>query len=370
MPDIHLKYGGSTATRTLHCPDWPNISALAPDIDRESPHAARGTMLHDIMERIYDQDVPVDEACTSLDEEDREAIDDSCAMTEAVMDRFDVEDYFCEAFLTLHPHDDIGGSADMILVGPKTVVILDYKFGFQPVKDTYQFLLYTIAAMNTPGISALFTDREVYSAIIQPAVSDQALVTHHPAEEIYEFRQRFLRAVKRSRKGGMEGNPGIWCQYCEGSPYCQAKREQMGRFNAANPKQISELADAMDLVQQAKEQIKAVEAEVYRLLEHGDAVPGWKLVLKRNRRYFKNPEEALAFFKRSRTIIKKHYLEPPKLKSVAQIEKSLKKEGIKFDLAPMISDAAPGTTLAPEDDKRKAVPGKHEVPEALAAILK
>lgn len=60
----HLKYGGSTATRTLNCPAWPRIAAKAPDIDRESVYAQRGTMLHDMLEMIYtdtDVDKLVDE---------------------------------------------------------------------------------------------------------------------------------------------------------------------------------------------------------------------------------------------------------------------------------------------------------------------
>ena len=335
----HLTYGGSTATRTLNCPAWPSIAAKAPDIDRESVYAARGTMLHDCLEQMFDQDKSLDEVARGLDEDDREAVETAAAAAERVMDRYEI--------------DDNG-------------VITDAKFGHVPVTSTDQFLLYAIAALGDPKYTDWVGNRQIISAIVQPAVSEEAYITEHSESEIIDFHHRFMRAVKNETE---QGNPGPWCKYCEGAPYCYAKRAEMGAFVKADPEQISELADAMALVQQAKDQIKNVEAEVFRLLENGERVPGWKLVMKRGIRKFYDDAAVLDLFRRSRKLKKEHYLQPPKLKSVAQLEKTLKREGIEYNLEPIISDAAPGTTLAPEDDKRPAVPGENEVPEALAKIL-
>lgn len=303
---------------------------------------------------------------SNLDPDDYDALVSAVRMYEAVMDRYKIDDYIVEAFVQI-PDTEIGGSVDMLMRGRDHVIITDAKFGHVPVTSTDQFLLYTVAALSDPKYADWIGDRQIVSAIVQPAVSDEPYITEHSESEIIDFHDRFMRAVANDTE---QGNPGPWCKYCNGAPYCPAKREQAGRFVKANPEQISELADAMTLVQQAKDQIKNVEAEVFRLLENGEHVPGWKLVMKRGIRKFYDNAAVLDLFRRSRTLKKEHYLQPPKLKSVAQAEKAIKRAGIEYNLEPIISDAAPGTTLAPESDKRPAVLGKNEVPEALAAILK
>ena len=59
MPDIHLKYGGSTADRTINCPAWLKLSADVPkQIEGANPAADLGTMLHNCMEILYSESGP------------------------------------------------------------------------------------------------------------------------------------------------------------------------------------------------------------------------------------------------------------------------------------------------------------------------
>ena len=51
----HLKFGGSTAARTMGCPAWQRLAEDVPlTLDGGSnPAADEGTMLHNCMEEIY-----------------------------------------------------------------------------------------------------------------------------------------------------------------------------------------------------------------------------------------------------------------------------------------------------------------------------
>ena len=365
MPDVHLKFGGSTATRTLACPDWPNIADLAPRIDRTSAAAERGTMLHDIMEAHYQDGAELTQLCKDLSTDDRDAIDYAWNATEAVLEKYNVDELVCEEMVTLEP--DIGGSADMIAMGPDAVLILDYKFGHQPVTKTDQFKLYALAAMNTESTRDMFRNRRVISVIIQPAVSATAIEHEHTSEELNQFHMDFVMAVQRSRKGGTDGNVGEHCQYCPGAAYCDAKRNQVAGFMALDKDDTGDLAAAMDLVAQMKAHIKAVEGEVFKCLEHGLPVEGWKLVLKKGTRHWTD-EDAVRHKLRYNNHAKKDMYIEEKLRSAPQVTAALKKAGVDIDLSEFISNASTGTTIAPAADKRPAIE-VGVVPTALDSIM-
>lgn len=364
MPDVHLKYGGSTATRTLHCPAWIRLSESLPKVDRSSAAADRGTMLHGIMELIYADGFDIEEAVKGLVPDDVEAIYTAHAATEQYLNDVGATELVCEEMVTLA--DNIGGSADMIAAGGGIVGIIDYKFGFQPVTDTDQFALYAICGRNTPTVADLFEGAEVESVIIQPAVSSKPIVHQHSPEDLADFQNRFLLAVERAERGDAEPAPGTWCKYCPAAATCPAKRAQVAGFLAYDPKQQQDLADAMNLVEQMKEQIKAVEAEVFANLEGGKPVPGWKLVEKRSTRKWADEDAVWHKLRYSKAVTREQYV-TESLKSPAQVEKATKGA---IDLSALITNASSGNTIAPESDKRPAVQTRGAgIPDALGAII-
>ena len=365
MPDIHLRFGGSTATRTLNCPAWPNVADLAPQLDRTSPAAARGTMLHDIMEKHYEDGDDIGDLCKDLSEDDRTAIDYALNATEAVLDKYACDELVCEEMVTLGPN--IGGSADMIACGPDVVLVIDYKFGHAPVTNTDQFSLYALAGIATKSTQDMFRNRRVVSAIIQPAVSATAIEHEHTQEDLQAFHQAFMTAVKESETGTTEGTTGDHCQYCPGAPYCDAKRNQVAGFVALDKDNADDLADAMALVAQMKAQIRAVEGEVFHCLEHGVPVRGWKLVLKKGIRHWIDPEAVRHKLRYNNHAKKEMYIEE-KLRSAPQVTAALKKAGVDLDLDSFISNESTGTTIAPESDKRPAVE-TGVVPAAIDSIM-
>lgn len=366
MPDVHLKYGGSTATRTLNCPAWIQLTEALPKVDRTSAAAERGTMLHAVMEAIYQDgaDPGTAIARANLDDNDAEAVWGAFYATEAYLNDIEADVIICEEMVTLA--ENIGGSADMIARGPGITAIIDYKFGYAPVTDTDQFSLYTICGRTTPSVADLFEGQEIESVIIQPEVTTSAIVHQHSDADLADFQNRFLLAVERAERGGCEPNPGGWCKYCPAAATCPAKRAQVAGFLAYDPKIQGQVADAMNLVEQMKEQIKAVEAEVFANLEGGLPVPGWKLVDKRSTRKWADEEKILHALRYSKKVTKEQYI-VEKIKSPAQVEKAV---GKAFDIAPFVSNESSGHTIAPETDKRPSVQTRGAgIPDTLGAII-
>ncbi len=334
----HLKYGGSTATRTLNCPAWVR---LIPDnyVDKPSVAAERGSRLHDIMERYYESDdVALAQLTADLNTDDRVAIESAIVATDQVLDMQDTDEYFLESFITMG--ENIGGSADMIAVSNHAIVIIDYKFGRVPVENDDQLLFYAACAIDTFG----FEQRNVYTAIVQPAVSHEPIVQQHTQSDVHAFKEKFLAAV-----ADVNNEPfcGDWCKYCPAAPVCPAKKRQVSEFLNYDPKEQKQLSEAMKLTSQMKAQITAVEAAALENLEEGKPVPGFKLVNKRPVSRWTDEYAVLDRLKRARHIAKKDYLDE-KLKSPAKLRDLL-------DLDDLIAKESSGVTVVRESDRREAV---------------
>lgn len=360
----HVRFGGSTASRQLACPAWTNLAAEAPQIERTTPAAERGTRLHEIMERLYLGEDTGLAALADLSEaespDDQDALVLAWQMTEATLDELCIDEYECETFLTAA--EDIGGSADMEGWGEGVYLILDYKFGYQPVKSPDQFLFYMMCARAEDRLKGA---TRLVAAVVQPAVSETALLFEFSHEDLDAFEARYMASVQETRVGVCVGRPGPHCQFCPAAVYsCEAKRNQAQAFMQLD---TSRLAEAMDMVAEMKAHIKHIEAETFATLEAGHPVAGWKLVEKRASRSWVDPAKAQDALRKMRGVSKESYVSES-LKSPPQVEKAIGKEKYQ-KIAAHVTTASTGTTLAPESDKRDAVTAKTAVPEALGKIL-
>ena len=361
----HYTFGGSTATRQMECPSWANLAKKAPDIPRESAAAARGTLLHEIMEKYYLRaDLNIGELCKDLSPKDRDAIDYAVNMTEAMLDKYGVTEYLCES--TMVYDDDIGSTADMLAVSGdrKTLVILDYKFGRMKVERADQFLHNMMCGREDEKTKHLFEGIENYvSCIVQPEVSQQPLYAEHTPEELAAWSDKYLDTVELTDSGIEEGKPGEWCHFCPAAAYCPAKRESANRFLNHDTSHAAGLAAAMAQVADMKALIKAVETEVTYNLEAGTKIEGFKLVDKQGRNHWTDEAAARTLLAKTNKTKKEDYLNET-LKTAPQVLTMLKKKKLTLDLSDFISNASTGTTLVAESDKRPAVEPQ-KVPEAL-----
>jgi hypothetical protein len=372
---IHLKHGGSNAARTLNCAAWHQLSDTVPlTLDGGSnPAADEGTMLHNVMEEIYGGDdwaIPHDVAGVLL-KDGREykgqeltpelhegklipAID----AIESLMDKYGIDDWEVEPFVRIA--DDIGGSIDFLGISDdlKTVVVVDYKFGFHSVnvRDNAQLQFYALAAATDAATSLWFEKAEkIVLAVIQP--NDKGPVTdlwELDMDVIDAFETKYLEAVDLSDEPDSLPTAGDWCKYCPAQAICPAKTGEALKASRVSELTADKLAEYLPMAAELAEWIKAVNKMAHEQLELGVPINGWKLVNKRASRVWNDPAAVDMKVRKAKKIKIEDGFDLV-LKSPAQMEKVCKKLKVDFkQYDTYISSVSSGTTLAVESDKRPA----------------
>lgn len=221
----HLKYGGSTAERTLACPAWADRAEamVFEGSGTGSVYANEGTLLHDAMEQHYRDNTPFAEMVGQLSyagivltaEHVERMLMPSVRMVETVMDQHDIEQYMCEPFVQLIP-DLAGGSIDLLGLSADgaTVLVLDYKMGSKRVhaEGNSQLQFYALCAGVDPLTRPFFRRaRRVVYAVVQPKCSPQADTWVQHVDDLQPFHQRLLSAMYDQPK---PARAGAHCYFC------------------------------------------------------------------------------------------------------------------------------------------------------------
>jgi len=184
MPDQHSTVvGGSTAQRVRNCPASVGLAAKLPP-KPAGPAAIRGTALHTVMERHFEEDTDLSafEGIT-FDTKDGpytvtaddvgqcrlavKALDKLLAQTGAV--NFDLE-------VRVEYGGDIPqafGTVDFLGWNGKWIILADWKFGYNPVTaENNEQLLFYAGALRRTRPELFNGKRKIMLAIIQPAKED------------------------------------------------------------------------------------------------------------------------------------------------------------------------------------------------------
>ena len=367
----HLRYGGSTAKRTINCSVWHSLADELPklvEVAGNNPAAEEGTLLHNCMEGIYGFDkepsLLLKEKAKYLSAElDKEMYDNKLIpafeATEDLLDKWDIADIECEPFVTMR--DDIGGSIDLIglSVDRKTLLVLDYKFGYYQIdpEENEQLLFYAANASQTEALASMFTHVEqIVLAVVQPVDGEcEAKEWVTTMETVDNFETAYLNAVEIAENPeGASPNTGEWCKYCPVEATCPAKTGEALKLSRLSEIQADKLAEYLPMAEGIESWIKAVRKLAHEQLELGTPINGYKLVNKRGKRVW-NDEKAVETKVRKAKKIKLADGFDYKLKSVAQLEKVCDKLGVDFGVySEYISSVSSGTTIAKESDKRPA----------------
>jgi hypothetical protein len=349
--------GGSTAKRVINCPGSVKLVQKMPP-QPTSEHAARGTLLHNIISEYLERDnVPlqsfVDEKFTMELMEEKllpaldllNEIDPNNELVYKVESRVGFGDLLPGVF----------GSTDLLgRIGDRAIV-LDWKFGDGVVvtaEENEQLMFYAAAAMRTPETAWVFEGAsEIELIIVQPPVMRRWVTTR---DRIAQFERELVRAVKTAQTPDAPLAQGDHCRWCAAKPICP---QMTGAVDRAIKQQIVNL-DVDTLGQYLKNAdllegwIKDLRALAYSMLEKNMVVPGYKLVQKQARRKWANEQSAkdalLSLGLKESVVVETSIMSP------AQAEKALKK---RFSELPegLIKSESSGTTLAPVEDDRPAV---------------
>jgi hypothetical protein len=352
--------GGSTAKRVINCPASVALCAKMPP-KPSNEHADRGTLLHNVIAELLEFDKKP-EQCIGATYKDQvltqELIDEKIIPALAALDEIDPDkrmEYMVETRVGFGDFlPDVFGSTDLLGRRDNRAFVIDWKFGDGVVVDAVenpQLLFYAAAAMRTEAAKWVFEGAdEIECIIVQPPMIRRWVTTF---ERVREFEQELRYAVNLSSWPEPPMQTGDHCRWCAAKPICpqmtgaveRALKLQLVNLPAEQISQQLQQADAIE------DYLRDLRALAFQMLENGQPVPGYKLVAKRATRQWVDEAKIEAWVDANN--IKDAY-EPVKIKSPAQLEKTLKKAKIEFP-AEMVVAISSGDTLAPDSDPRPAV---------------
>jgi len=352
--------GGSTAKRVINCPASVALCAKMPP-KPSNEHADRGTLLHNVIAELLEFDKKP-EQCIGATYKDQvltqELIDEKIIPALAALDEIDPDkrmEYMVETRVGFGDFlPDVFGSTDLLGRRDNRAFVIDWKFGDGVVVDAVenpQLLFYAAAAMRTEAAKWVFEGAdEIECIIVQPPMIRRWVTTF---ERVREFEQELRYEVNLSSWPEPPMQTGDHCRWCAAKPICpqmtgaveRALKLQLVNLPAEQISQQLQQADAIE------DYLRDLRALAFQMLENGQPVPGYKLVAKRATRQWVDEAKIEAWVDANN--IKDAY-EPVKIKSPAQLEKTLKKAKIEFP-AEMVVAISSGDTLAPDSDPRPAV---------------
>lgn len=364
----HVKFGGSTAARTLGCQAWQELSDELPRSPTSHP-AELGTALHEVIEDCLN-DIDVDpydfvgkEINHILLTEDNitDKIYPALDAFEELMDKYGIEKYNCESYYEMNGDAEIGGTTDYVgfPADPDTLVFADYKSGdglMVQAANNKQNLFYAMCAVSANPDYQKY--KKFVFAIVQPSERrpDTLDVWETDKATLDAFTRDHEEAVYLSRKGGQTPTAGDHCKFCPAEATCPAKQqliEVMDGYEVDKIK-LEQVADALLLADEIENWVKAVRKFAHESLERGQPIEGFKLVAKRATRKWTDEKAVEVALKAVKvTKAKSHDI---KLKSPAQLEKIVPKAKLeKINFNELITKMSTGSTLVRETDPRPSL---------------
>ena len=348
----HSKIGASSMYRWKACPGSVKLSEGIESTP--SKYAEEGTKAHELAAKMLTGDWPhiiSEEMADYLKIYVNEVYRDAGTNKFLVEHKFDLTEVFPGLY----------GTADAVFYDPKTKVlyVYDLKYG--------QGIL--VAAENNPqlmyyGLGALLSTKspckEVELVIVQPRADHANGPVRRwrtSALNMVEFAADLYDYALATTKKDAPLNPGDHCRFCPAIGICPSLRNKslqiaQTEFSPTlsyDPKVLSETLKKVDMLE---DYAKGVRAFAYSEAEHGRVPPGWKLVQKRATRKWNRPEDEMRGELQKRFGLKPNeILDPPTLKSVAQIEKLFSKER-KPELNKLVSAVSSGLALVEDSDPR------------------
>lgn len=390
--------GGSNAARLLSCPAHYHEQLKNPVHDVESAYAAEGTALHLAKAHCIESKVEPEQLLgaefygLTLTEEHVGLLRQGLDSLHALMNEHGSQKQFriigVEETLPMPGIIGSFGSVDLIVADKRTVIIVDWKFGGGvPVKVVSvdgdegilnpQLAFYAIAARAR--YKRRFRGKKIVLAVIQPRL-DACDHVETDDGELDDFHSAFMHAFSEALGRGAHRERGEHCRFAVCKATCPLwtgpafSLADIDPVEAALKQSVTPdapaygkfLGRALDLAQYAEDWAAEIRRQGHVFLESGGAVPGWKLVPKRATRQWIDagtvPVELVKLGFSHEAIY-----EDPKLRSVAQMEKEMKK--VRVELPDTLYHAvSTGTTIAPEDDRRPAVDSATVTAELQSAL--
>jgi hypothetical protein len=220
------------------------------------------------------------------------------------------------------------GTADVVILSKHSIRVIDLKFGKGvPVSalDNTQLRLYALGAYSK--FKEDFPDiKEVSYTIHQPRL-DSISTDGTTVAKLVDWANYFVKPkAKKAWSGAGEFLPGEWCQFCRAKAQCRARSDfntELAKQEFKAPALLTDDEVSEVLVKAGQLRTWANDVEEFaltRAVEQNIVPPGYKLTTTTTHR--KISDSALA----ATVLVEKGMSpeiiwEPPKLKSIATLEK-------------------------------------------------
>jgi hypothetical protein len=382
--------GGSNAERLLACPASYQEALKVPVVDVESSYAAEGTMLHEVQAINIKRKVTAQSVRDvgisykgklpyTLTEEQEEALAKALDALEEVKAAYPGDKPWrvlaLESRVSLPGVTGAFGTVDLILSNDTTVIVVDWKFGSGvPVHAVYN-LPDGSSQINAQGafyaccaraaFPRQFKGKRIVIAVIQPRLDPAYSHVETDEEELTAFHNAFAAAVLEAMGRNAHRERGEHCRFALCISTCPlftgpvldlavldpTKAALIASAGGSETEYGAFLSRALTLAELAEIWAAEIRRQAHVFIEDGGKVREWKLVPKRGtRQWIGSEDEVVAALTAAGAKLADLYSEP-ELKSVNQVEKSLKpkKLAVPPEMYEMVST---GTTIARSDDPR------------------
>lgn len=369
MEDVkaHATLSASGSATWLNCPGSVKMQEGIPRTS--SVYAEEGTAAHAFAEDCLRRNVDADqligqtyngfEATLGMAEYVQEYLD----FVRGLQGHLEIEQRVNYSLWT--PGYDSFGTADAVILKDGVCYVVDLKYGkgVRVEADvSSQLMLYGLGVLNE--FSSLFDIKTVVLTIVQPRldhVSERTIST----ADLLAWGERVMDAALATTKEADLLVPGdLQCRWCAAKDRCKALAEfnlkqinegfdsvdepgERKNINELTPGEISVILKNIDGV---TKWAKDLQTYAHQLLETGQDVPDFKLVLGRSLRKWVDEEAAGKAL--SRKLSKKEAF-TEKVISPAQAEKLLGKDSLIIKKHAFKPEGKP--TIAPLSDKRPAI---------------
>lgn len=275
----------------------------------------------------------------------------------AIEKRLDLTAYIPDGF----------GTADCVMLGERTLHIIDLKYGKGvPVsaENNEQLMIYALGALE--AYKMLFAIDTVKISIVQPRI-DNTNSSEYTVKELMEFGDKVRHYADIAIKGDGEQSPGDWCRFCRARQQCRARADKNIElaFEIDKKPPLITNEEVGEYLRKGEDVAKWLsELQDYALAEclAGRDVDGYKAVEGRGSRTWTNMDAAFEAIIEEGTNEAMLYERKPL--TLAQVEKLMGKAHF-ADVAGEYVVKSPGKpTLVPSTDKREAITNKITADEA------
>jgi hypothetical protein len=367
MSKLHADASPSSSNIWINCP--ASVTKARGRVRQATSYTREGSAAHHIAElklngtKKLPKKVTIDGEEIEVTQEMLDAVDTYVSYVRKVAKG---NSFAVETRVTLDVDgEDIFGTSDFFAVAAPRIEVVDFKYGqgYQVFPDSSQNKIYGLGVLNHVGP---FVDiRTVDLTIVQPRTDPDHPVNtvSMPVADLVDWEQTTLKpAVAKLAAGDTTETPGDHCRWCVRAGECNALAG-LAQSNAKvafgetppDPGAMSndELGARLEYATMMVDWYGKLRAEASLRIDHGDAVPGWKLVPKRAVRRWNDPEGVV------HELVNKWMIDPMevmRVETIGNVEKALKHHRVpKTAIDPFTIKQSSGTTLVSEKDGRPAI---------------